>query len=348
MNWPQKRKIRQGVLDLLRVNMGLQSGEKLLVVTDLPTAAQWKEKGEAQLKEALARAMLARLVAEIAAGEYAGCEVEFYPFPSVSLQGQEPGQETAAKLAAADVVVAITTYSLSHTAARERAAQAGVRVASMPGFLADMLYPGGPMAVDYQQVAADSQAVAELLSAADEAVVRSAAGSELRLSLAGRAGRPDDGIYTRRGTGGNLPAGEAYIAPLEGTAEGQLVAPAGWHPGLKEDMVLVLQQGELREIRGGGSVGGHLLGHLRPDLDKEPYRSRRNLAELGVGTNPNARRPDNVLEAEKIKGTVHLALGNNSYMGGMVNADFHLDFVLPEPDLILDGRAVITRGKWNI
>lgn len=348
MSWPQKDKIYRGVLDMLRVNMGLRSGEKLLVVTDLPTATQWREKGEAQLKGALVRAMLARLVAEVAAEERADCTVEFYPFPSVSLPGQEPGKEVAEKMAAADVVIAITSYSLSHTTTRVQASQAGVRIASMPGLLAEMLYPEGPMAVDYHRVAADSDKIAGLLSDAQEAIVRTASGSDLCLSLAGRVGLPDGGLYTDKGIWGNLPAGEAYIAPLEGTGEGVLMVSAGWHPGLKEDMALVIGHGELQEIRGGGSVGEQLVEHLRPGLDQEPYRSRRNLAELGIGTNPNARRPDNVLEAEKIKGTVHLALGNNSFMGGKVRADFHQDFVIPEPDLTLDGKAVIVKGKWSV
>ena len=44
----------------------------------------------------------------------------------------------------------------------------------------------------------------------------------------------------------------------------------------------------------------------------------RNLAELGIGTNDKASRPDNVLEAEKILGTIHLALGDNTGFGGII------------------------------
>ena len=82
--------------------------------------------------------------------------------------------------------------------------------------------------------------------------------------------------------------------------------------------------------------------------DDPVCKARRNLAELGIGTNPNARRPDNVLEAEKIKGTVHVAIGDNAHMGGRVEADFHEDFVLPQPDLYLDGILVIEGGEWKI
>jgi leucyl aminopeptidase (aminopeptidase T) len=43
------------------------------------------------------------------------------------------------------------------------------------------------------------------------------------------------------------------------------------------------------------------------DSDAEQHRCRRNVTELGIGTNPNAKSPLNLLEAEKIKGTVHVA-----------------------------------------
>lgn len=58
-------------------------------------------------------------------------------------------------------------------------------------------------------------------------------------------------------------------------------------------------------------------------------------------------RADNVLEAEKILGTVHVAIGNNIHMGGEVESDLHEDFVQPGVDLIVDGRAAIVGGRWQ-
>jgi len=211
----------------------------------------------------------------------------------------------------------------------------------MPGFLAEMFDPAGPMAVDYRQVAAEAEAIARQLTDAREAWVRSPAGTDIRFSLVGRAGMSDTGLYLQRGEWGNLPAGEAYIAPVEGTAEGVLVVQAGWHPGLTEEMRLVFRAGQVVEVLGGGRVGEELRQFLRPGDDAPLYAARRNLAELGVGTNPNARRPDNVLEAEKIRGTVHIAIGDNAHMGGRVAADFHEDFVVPQAELWLDGKRVL-------
>jgi leucyl aminopeptidase (aminopeptidase T) len=345
MGWPNKEQIIKAVLDMLTINLAFEEGEKLLVVSDVPTAEHWRDKDQVTLADMLERAMLAKVVSEIALEHRPGCTVGFYTYPAVGSHGAEPAQNVAAKLSQADVVVAITSYSLSHTAAREGATKAGVRLASMPGFLARMFAPDGPMAVDYHQVAAEGQAIANRLTAAQEAVVRTPAGTDMRFSLAGRQGSNDHGLYIEKGSWGNLPAGEAYIAPLEGTGQGQVVVPAGWYPGLGEDMALHFRDGLVYALEGGGAVGENFLELLKPGVDEEPYRSRRNLAELGIGTNPNASHPDNVLEAEKIRGTVHLAIGDNAHMGGTVSVDLHEDFILPRPDLYLDGEIAMRGGQ---
>jgi leucyl aminopeptidase (aminopeptidase T) len=213
-----------------------------------------------------------------------------------------------------------------------------------------MLEPDGPMAADYRQIAADCRAWADVLTRATEVRVRTPYGTDLRFSLEGRPGQVDDGFYDGTGadTWGNLPAGEAYAIPLEGTGEGRLVVPAGWYPKLDQDMVLRIQKGEVVELQGGGAVGDEFCQLFQLGSDDPVHKARRNLAELGIGTNPNARSPDNVLEAEKIKGTVHIGIGDNIHMGGTVEADLHDDFVQPQPDLYLDGEPVILNGEWRI
>ena len=345
MGWPDKGQIAKAVLDMLTINMGLKEGERLLVLTDVPSNDDWREKDQAIVSEMLERAMLAKVVNQIASEHHQNCAVEFYTYPAVGSHGAEPPQAVAAKLMQADVVIAITSYSLSHTDARQEATNAGTRLASMPCFLARMFAPGGPMAVDYHQVAAEGQAFADRLTAAQDAVVRTPEGTDLQFGLAGRYGESDHGLYTTNGSWGNLPAGEASIAPVEGTAQGKLVVPSGWYPGLEEDMTLYFRDGLVYKLEGGGKIGAEFLELLKLEYDRDPYLSRRNLAELGIGTNPNASHPDNVLEAEKIQGTVHIAIGDNSHMGGVVSADLHEDFVLPHPELFLDGKLVHLRAK---
>ena len=66
-----------------------------------------------------------------------------------------------------------------------------------------------------------------------------------------------------------------------------------------------------------------------------------------------ATRPDNVLEAEKILGTVHIALGDNSGFGGTVSTPYHEDYVFYQPTLTAiraDGTrtTVLRKGSLEI
>ncbi len=347
MSWPEKEIITQGVVDMLRVNMNLKAGEKLLVVSDVPRLADWRQTKQRELMEELERIILARLVCEIAQEQFPETLVRFHPFPATGGHGTEPDAETAATMLDADVLLCLTSYSLSHTDARQDATSGGVRVASMPGFTHDMLAPGGPMAMDYKQIASDCRRFADMLTETDEVIVRTPYGTDLCFSVSDRKGQVDDGLYREAdGIWGNLPAGEAYVIPIEGSGDGVLVAPAGWYPDQKEDLIFTFAKGVVVALTGGGDIGDYFREMLDLGSDDPRHQTRRNLAELGIGTNPNARRPNNVLEAEKIMGTVHIAIGDNIHMGGRVESDLHEDFIQPDVNLILDGRQVIMGGEW--
>ncbi len=340
-----REKIVNGVINMLKVNMGLKSGEKLVVVNDYPTPKEWMKYDSGKLTDFVERSVLAKMVYEIAKEKFPDCTVEFFAYPSVGKHGTEPGDEVEEKMKASDVAIAITTYSLSHTDARENATKAGTRIASMPTFLPEMFYPGGPMAADYRKIDEDSRKLAKLMKDNKEAVATSPGGTNMKFLT--RDGRVDTGIFTGKGAWGNLPSGETYCAPIEGTGEGTVVVEVDWFANLKKNMTLTFKKGRVVKITGGGKIGDEFRDLLDFDKNKEPYVSRRNLAELGVGTNPNAKRPDNVLESEKIKGTVHLAIGDGSHLGGKVSSDLHQDFIIPRPTLVLDGKVVIKDGKWQ-
>jgi leucyl aminopeptidase (aminopeptidase T) len=295
--------------------------------------------------EAVERSILAKMVSEIAAEKFPKNPVEFYTYPSVGQHGTHPGKEVEEKMKNANVTVAITTYSLTHTDARVNACKAGGRVLSMPSFLAEMFSKNGPMATDYRVIEKETKKIAEWITKANEVKVTSPGGTDITFSVKGKSGMVDAGIFTEKGSWGNLPSGEAYTTPVEGTANGKLVVEPNWCADLKEKMTLVFKDGNVTEIVGGGKVGDEFRTLLDFSKKQEPYLSRRNLAELGIGTNPNAKRPDNLLECEKIRGTVHLAIGDNSHMGGKVSTDLHQDFIIPKPTWILDGKAVMKDGK---
>ncbi|MGQ9647535.1 MAG: aminopeptidase [Thermodesulfobacteriota bacterium] len=329
---------------MFRVNMGVKPGEKILILSDIPTRKEWKLKNRDEISKMLSETLLGKTIAEIARDSFPSCQVDFYPYFSLGRSGVEPSKTMAQSMKRYHVIVAINSFSLTHTKAREEASKAGARVATMRGAIPEMFYPEGAISVDYLEVERETKWIAPFLTRAKDAKVISETGTDLTFSLKGRKAGEDHGLYVKPGRWGNLPAGEAYIAPVEGTAEGKLVVEKGWFPDLTEAMTILFSKGEVEAIRGGGEINrmiSQILG-----LESQKKRKRCNLAELGIGTNPKARRTDITIEAEKIKGTIHIGIGDNSHMGGKVVADYHQDFVICRPDLFLDGEKVMDKGRW--
>jgi leucyl aminopeptidase (aminopeptidase T) len=250
--------------------------------------------------------------------------------------GTEPPRAIAAAMLESDVVLAPTSRSLSHTTARKRASDAGVRAATLPGVTADML--ARVMAVDFETMAARSRAVAALLDGGDSAHVTCPRGTDVTLDLRTRRGMSDDGDLTAPGAFGNLPCGEGFIAPAGG--DGTIVAASLAPLGLSDPpATLTMRDGRIVDARDG--LGPRYLELLRVHGDKGT-----NLAELGVGTNDRATLTGNVLEDEKILGTVHIAFGASAGIGGTVSVPVHLDVVVLDATLTVDGEAVLDAGRF--
>ncbi|MGI8863752.1 MAG: aminopeptidase [Solirubrobacteraceae bacterium] len=308
--------LRPAVQAVVDQCLAVKAGENVLVIVDPATRA---------IGEALRDA---------ATG--AGGDAVLAIMDERATDGTEPPPPLAAALAASDVYIAPTSRSLSHTTARKRASDAGARGATMPGVTEDMLMR--VMAVDFEVMAARSRAVAALLQDGRTAHVFCPRGSDLTLDLSGREGIADDGDLTGRGAFGNLPCGEGFIAPLDGS--GQIVASSLAPLGLSDEpATLTVRDGRIVDARGG--LGPEYLERLR--AHGEPGT---NLAELGVGTNDAATLTGNVLEDEKTLGTIHVAFGASAGIGGTVSVPIHLDVVVTDATLEIDGQRVLDAGRW--
>ena len=301
---------------VIRQCLGIAPGEQVVVVVDSGTSALGYS-----LRDAAAQAGADAVLAVMDAREE---------------HGQEPPAPVAAALAAADVFVAPTTKSLSHTVARKAASDGGARGATLPGVTEDML--ARLMACDLATLRRRSAALAQLLTDADEAHVTCPRGTDLRLDLSGREGIPDDGDLTGERAFGNLPCGEGFISPLGG--EGRMVTGSLAGIGLPEHPpTLTVEDGRLTAAT--EPEGERLLAALRAAGKQGP-----NLAELGVGTNERATLTGNILEDEKILGTVHVAFGASAGIGGTVSVPVHLDCLILEPTLDIGLTRVLDRGDF--
>jgi leucyl aminopeptidase (aminopeptidase T) len=265
--------------------------------------------------------------------------VQALAFPTLGRHGEEPPDEVAAALVQAAAAALVTTFSLSHTRARLEATRRGARVASMPDMTRDMFERTLP--VDYARLEEVGRALAAQLGRAERCRITSPGGSDVELVLGGRDGRSDDGDLRSPGAFGNLPAGEAYIAPREHEGAGTIVfdgsiASFGL---LAEPLRITLEDGRLASASGGAAAEW-----LCATLDAGGANGRF-VAELGIGTNPAATLTGKILEDEKVEGTVHLAFGTNTGIGGENEAAVHIDGLIRDPTVELDGRVIMRGGR---
>lgn len=363
---------REPFSSLFEVNMGVRRGERIVVFGDTIRADESPSAADRERRLRLRE--VAGEAARFADDTYGA--TTFVSFPATAASGAEPPeslwravfgetivdlliregllarllakQATAAEVEqarkivtdrrhdVADVIIALSNNSTSHTRFRALANAAGGRFASLPHFDPAMFFTS--MQVDWPRLAVRTGRLAEAINAAVEIMVETPNGTRMTFGKGERVAKGDDGMLTEPGSFGNLPAGEVYLAPLEGSSEGVMVLEYAPTRALASPLELVVRQGRVVEIRGDEPH--------RATLERKFAESElnRNIAELGIGTNDRASRPDNILEAEKILGTIHIALGDNSGFGGTVQTPFHEDYVFYRPTLTAvagDGTATV-------
>ena len=306
----------------IRDCMGAQRGENILIVTDEPLRS---------IAYALQRAAT-ELGHEVVM-------VEMLPRRS---NGEEPPAFVAEMMAKADVVLCPTSKSLTHTDARRAATAAGARVGTLPGVTEDIMVRC--MNADYHRISERTHRLCALLEKTSTIRVTAPAGTDIVMPVAGRRAHASSGLFRARGQWGNLPTGEAYLAPLENLSEG-IVVVDGSMAGVgvtSQPIRIVVEKGYATDIT-GGQEAEKLVALLAPH-----GRDGRNVAEFGIGTNDRATLTGVILEDEKVMGTIHIAFGDNKSMGGNVGVASHLDGLIRQPSVWLDDRQIMNDGRFLV
>ena len=318
MSDPSRSDLERAVSAVVNDCLGVEAGEQVLVIAN-PATLGLGERLRGEAGRAGADAVLA-LMAER------------------DSHAAEPPRSIAAAMKEADVVLAPTVQSLSHTAARKEASEAGARIATLPGVTEQML--ARVMSADMAELRRRGRALADILDAGTEARITCANGSDLRLGLEGRTAIPDAGELIDRGAFGNLPCGEGFISPDDRACAGTLVVDGTIaEVGIPSAPVTLTVEGG-RLTGATGAEGAALVELLTASGDEG-----RTVAELGVGTNEKAKLSGNVLEDEKLLGTVHVAFGASAAIGGRIQVPVHLDCVVMRPVLTVDGAEIVRDGK---
>jgi leucyl aminopeptidase (aminopeptidase T) len=313
-------KLDNACITAIKECMGAKKDEKILIVTD----EKKRDIGYALYNNAL----------------NLGFYTVYIEMKSAEINGEEPPIEIARMMKMFDIVLCPTDKSLTHTYARREASSSGARVATFPGITKDVMIRG--MNADYKKISVLSVKLKKILDKGNSVKITSPKGTDLSFKIKGRKSIASKGLFHKRGESGNLPTGETFIAPIEGTANGVFIVDgsmAGFGLVKNVNLKIVVKNGYAVKI-----IGGIIAAKLNRLLNKVG-KEARNIAEFGIGTNDSTKLSGVLLEDEKVMGTIHIALGNNLSMGGRVNVPLHLDGVIKAPTVILDGKVLIDDGR---
>ncbi len=308
--------MEEGARLVLRTSAALRGGEKVLLVADEETL---------RVGEAFA-----------SAARDLGADPVLALIGKRETDGAEPPEPVGTAMQFSDVVLLLTSQSLTHTHARRAANRAGARVISMPGITEDMLRVGG-LATDWGEIHETVRRIARRLRGKQEIHLTSAAGTDLTFGIEGRDWVTEDtGLCARKGAFTTLPAGELFVAPQEGTAEGRLVVDVYFDEPLERPATVLLTAGHASRIL-GATQAVHAMNR--------GGRDGRALGRFGFGLNARARVEAPHLEAEKALGTAHVAFGDNLVIGGKIHCGVQVECILAEVGIEVDGKAVLEKGR---
>jgi len=199
--------------------------------------------------------------------------------------------------------------------------------------------------IDYPLLQDKAKKMKNALDFGKEIVVKTAKGTDLRLDVKGRTAITNDGDYSRTPGGGNIPAGEVYVAPCK-NVNGVVVidGTVKHHWGtvkVKDPVKMVIEDGSVVDIEGGFEAD-----LLRKSIEwggrhaKHPALVSR-IGELGIGINPGASLIGATIVDEKSVGTAHIALGSNYWFGGTIYTIMHLDQIFKNPTIYVDEKKLM-------
>jgi len=301
---------------IVKTCMDIRKGEKVLVITDSGRIGI----GNAIYEEAKKIT-----------------EAKLLEVPVGKQHGEEPSSEVAEEMKKYDVIIIPTTKSLSHTNARRDANKAGARIATLPGATEDMIERC--VDINYEGLKKVHEKIKKELINSKEVRIVTELGTDIVTSVVNTRG--DAGLLHKKGDFGNLPAGEVDSGVKEGKTDGIIVVDAsfGGIGKLKNHIVLEVKNGYVVSISGEDEA--EKLNGLLGVAGKNAYK----IAEFGIGTNPKAIITGNILEDEKVLGTAHFAVGNDMTYGGNNDVPIHLDGIIKNPTIYIDGKKIMEKGK---
>jgi len=341
----QANPLMTGTFEYLRrpLTTNIKKGMKVLVVTDTAHDPRVWQVVMATLSELGADAFLAL----------------FDPRPA---DYYDPPDAVCEAMTKVDVNILLASTGMLHCPANHKAMVAGVPVICMDGGMTLEMFQSGAVTEDQRQMAIRLHYVATNVFGKDAKICRvtSKYGTDLTYSVENRIFIPKlpDETYIPykisdfgRSKKSPLirvlyPNGECNVPPVEGSANGTLVIDLCMHQlgRLKDPISLTIKDGRVTKIEGGADAFT-LRTYLETYGDENAYICP---AEASVGINSKAVIRGVQREDKIILGSMHFGLGTNVDVGGTIHSNIHMDGVILEPTLYVDGKKRIEHGRFLV
>jgi leucyl aminopeptidase (aminopeptidase T) len=298
--------------------MGVKSGEKVFIVFDETTE---------EIADALRDA-----------AKSLNLELTLDKINLTGGHGIEPPEKIRKQMLEHKLILAPTMYSLTHTDAVRNAVKNGARAATLPGINKEIFIQG--LAANPYELHTKGEQWCKKLNNASRVNVKTSKGTDIVFSVQKYKAENDDGLITQPGIFGNLPAGEAFIAPDETSANGVIVfdGTIGGQEGkdISSEVIVTVKDGFIVDFNYEKTNASGKIRAQKLSRTLKPYgKDALLLAEFGIGTNNTLKMSGNLLGDEKLADTIHFAFGNNCSMGGNNNVKVHIDCLVLNPEIIL-------------
>lgn len=341
-----KLDVREGARRIISKNLGMHEGEDLLVIVDEDTGPI----GEVLVDAARSYSVRSTVIMVFKKDQPRYTNDQDFPLP------------LARAIDAAQAVVISLSDIPEGTGFRAHLLDISrglnTKVALMPGVTLDMV--AHLARVDYDILSSHANTLKSPLLLGRKVTIltsdRMGKNHELRLEIRGWDQPPtiSTGIIHAQSFD-NIPSGEVYIAPIKGTAQGEIIINGSitkhvFEQDQGDEIQLSFHEGVLVNIdptdHPATAFIQKAIANARAYGDQEPDY----LCELGIGISSGiAKLTGNTLLDEKALGTAHIAIGMNEPFGGNVDAHhLHEDMIFRKPTIVIDGKAVITDGAIKV
>jgi leucyl aminopeptidase (aminopeptidase T) len=216
--------------------------------------------------------------------------------------------------------------------------------------LATLFHAG--LNADYRQLQTTGEQVRHVLTSGHTIRITSPEGTDLSLGIAERPVAINDGVLSddeiqKGGAACDvfLPAGETFVTPVPGTAEGTVVVdPMLWEDTELRGLRLTFKAGKLTGMSAESGL------ERFKELYDAAHPGKDELTSIGIGINPAVRLPNSSRAGLYMQaGAINIGIGNNEWIpGGQNNSSFQASFFLKAATASVGGTTLVEKGVLKL